>query len=331
MVFLVCPKFVLLDLAGPWDVFHCVNAFAGLPRAPYSLEVVTATTDLRVETQSNLACIGHRSLADCKGTIDTLIVPAAFGFEQIVSDPALLRRFRLLAERSRRVMSVCGGAFLLAAAGLLDGRRATTHWRYSDVLARLHPAVKVEPDRIFVKDGKIYTSAGVTAGIDLALALVEEDLGREVALQAAQNLVMFVRRPGGQTQFNAALESQKAERKPLRDLLAWAADHLAADLSVEAMAERAHMSLRNFSRVFTREVGKSPAHFVERLRVDAARQRLEELETGLAAIADQCGFGSANSMRRSFLRVLGVLPTDYRDRFRSATPERCQSIPDTTA
>jgi transcriptional regulator GlxA family with amidase domain len=175
--------------------------------------------------------------------------------------------------------------------------------------------VTVEPDRIFVKGGNVYTSAGGTAGMDLAL--VDEDLGRSVALTVARNLVMFLRRPGGQTQFSAALEAQMAERDALRDLVAWAVEHLDEDLSVEALAERAHMSTRNFSRVLTHEVGKTPARYVERLRVDAARRLLEDATAGYGEVARRCGFGSVNSMRRSFLRVLGVVPSAYRDRFQS--------------
>lgn len=208
-----------------------------------------------------------------------------------------------------------GGAFLLAAVGLLDGKKATTHWLATNELATRFPRVVVQPDSIFVKDGNIYTSAGVTAGIDLALALVEEDLGRAMALNCARHLVVFMRRPGGQSQFSATLESQRTERNAISELIAWAADHPASDLSVEAMSERVHMSLRNFSRVFRSEVGHTPAVFIERLRVEAARRRLEETDQPLEAIAKECGFGSADSMRRSFNRVVRVAPSDYRRRF----------------
>jgi transcriptional regulator GlxA family with amidase domain len=230
----------------------------------------------------------------------------------------LLAQLRRIVPRARRVGSICTGAFLLAAAGLLDGRRATTHWRWCDRLAAEHPGVEVEPDAIFVRDGEVYTSAGVTTGVDLALAMVEEDLGREAAVAIARHLVMFVRRPGGQSQFSPLLDMQAADRRPLRDLQAWIVEHLAEDLSVEALADRAHMSARNFARVFAKEVGSTPARFVERLRVDAARRRLEETEVGLDRIARECGFGGPDSMRRSFLRVVRVVPSDYRDRFRVA-------------
>ena len=222
-----------------------------------------------------------------------------------------------MAPRVRRIGSVCTGAFVLAAAGLLDGRRATTHWQLCPRLARDHPAVAVEDDPIFVRDGNVYTSAGVTAGMDLALALVEEDHGHDAAMRIARHLVMFVRRPGGQSQFSAALDLQAAERRPIRDLQAWIAGHPSGDLSVEALAARAHMSPRNFARVFRDEVGQTPARFVERVRVEAARRLLEESGAGLERVARECGFGGADSMRRSFLRVLRVAPSEYRGRFLS--------------
>lgn len=326
VVFLASPDTVLLDLAGPWDVFNGANLLATSSATPYRLEVVSAGDHARVATLGGMHLLARRCAASERAPIDTLVIPGSRGPTRGVSasdvaDPPrkVLAHVRRLARRSRRVASVCGGAFVLAAAGLLDGRRATTHWRGCEELARRFPSIMVEPDRIFVCDGNLYTSAGVTAGMDLALALVEEDLGREVALAVAQNLVMFVRRPGGQTQFSGALEAQRAERDALRDLLAWALDHLHADLSVERMAARAHMSPRNFSRVFRQELGVTPARHVERLRVEAARQLLQERSTlAFGEVARRCGFGSVNAMRRSFLRVLKVTPSDYCERFRAS-------------
>jgi transcriptional regulator GlxA family with amidase domain len=222
-----------------------------------------------------------------------------------------------MAPRVRRLGSVCSGAFLLAEAGLLDGRRATTHWGWCKVLAERHPAVRVDPDPIFVRDGNVYTSAGVTAGMDLALALVEEDHGRALALQVARQLVLFLRRPGGQSQFSAQLAVQSADREPLRDLQAWIAEHPGLDLSVPSLARRVAMSPRNFARVFARELGTTPARFVERVRVEAARRRLEESAHGVDMVAAECGFGTAESMRRAFLRTLHVPPSAYRSRFRT--------------
>lgn len=314
VVFLVCPQLVLLDLVGPLDTFHVANGLSQPGEVRYVLEVVTPGPGLQLTAHSGLTIVAHRSASAVRGAVDTLMVPASFSDGQ--PGESLLRPLRRLAARTRRVASVCGGAFYLAAAGLLDGRRATTHWNACEELAQRYPRVRVEPDALFIKDGKIYTSAGVTAGIDLALALIEEDHGRARALQVARQLVMFIRRPGGQTQFSASLAAQMAEREPLQDLLAWAADHPGSDLSVEALAARAHMSPRNFARVFQRELGKTPARYVERLRIDAARQKLEETGADLERVAVLCGFGSADSMRRSFMRVLKVAPSDYRDRFR---------------
>lgn len=259
--------------------------------------------------------LGHRSARHLRGRIDTLIVPAADLVS--VSDPpreysTIVRR---LARRSRRVVSVCGGAFFLAAAGLLDGKKATTHWAGTGDLAKRFPQIDVQADSIFVKDGDVYTSAGVTAGIDLALSLVEEDLGQAIALECARYLVVFMRRPGGQSQFSATLKSQSAERDTVNELVAWASDNLSGDLSVQAMAERVNMSLRNFSRVFRDEVGQTPAAFVQQIRIDAVRRRLEESDESLDAISADCGFTSTDSMRRSFQRVVKVTPSDYRQRF----------------
>jgi transcriptional regulator GlxA family with amidase domain len=220
------------------------------------------------------------------------------------------------ARRSRRVASVCTGAFLLARAGLLDGRPATTHWASCKELARRYPSIRVEPDPIFVRDGDVMTSAGVTAGMDLALALVEEDLGRETALETARWLVLFLKRPGGQAQFSAQLAAQMADREPLRELQEWIPDNLDVDLSVPALARRACMSERNFARAFRRETGMTPAAYVETARVERARMALESGELPVETIARQAGFGTVETMRRAFGRRLGVSPLDYRNRFR---------------
>ncbi|MEO1369597.1 MAG: helix-turn-helix domain-containing protein, partial [Acidobacteriota bacterium] len=277
---------------------------------------VSAESSPTVHSFAGLSMASHGSAADCRGEIDTLVVPAAdLGLPVDGSPDRRSEILRRLAARSRRVVSVCIGAFLLAEAGLLEGKKATTHWRGADELAARFPTVDVLADSIYVKDGNIYTSAGVTAGIDLALALVEEDLGRALALDCARHLVVFMRRPGGQSQFSATLASQQVERHSIDELIAWAADHPSSDLSVEAMAERVHMSVRNFSRVFRSEVGETPAAYVEKVRVEAARRRLEETDEPLGAVATRCGFGSADSMRRSFRRVVKVAPGDYRRRF----------------
>jgi transcriptional regulator GlxA family with amidase domain len=320
VVILAFPGVNLLDVAGPGEVFGSLAEARGLARTAgdYKTELVSTTRELRVTTSSGVALAADGHVFGLRREIDALIVPGGTGVWEAVRDKAFLDQLRRVARRSRRVAAICTGAFLIAAAGLLDGRRATTHWRWCDRLAAEHPNVEVEPDAIFVRDGEVSTSAGVTTGMDLALALVEEDLGREAALAIARHLVLFVRRPGGQSQFSPLLEMQAADRRPLRELQAWIVENLADDLSVEALADRAHMSARNFARAFAKEVGSTPARFVERLRVDAVRRRLEETDAGLDRIARECGFGGPDSMRRSFLRVLRVAPSDYRDRFRVA-------------
>ena len=230
----------------------------------------------------------------------------------------LMRWLRREGPRARRLTSVCTGAFLLAAAGLLDGRRATTHWGVWEQLRDAFPAVDVDPDPIFIRDGNVYTSAGVTAGMDLALALVEEDVGRATALAIARRLVMFLKRPGGQSQFSAGISVELARRDSLRDLQVWIVEHPDADLSVDALAKRVGMSPRNFARVFARELRMTPARFVERTRVDAARRRLEESVNGVESVANECGFRSAETMRRAFIRSVRVSPVQYRSRFHNA-------------
>jgi transcriptional regulator GlxA family with amidase domain len=231
-------------------------------------------------------------------------------------DARVVQAIRRLAPKAGRVASVCTGAFLLAEAGLLDGRRATTHWKSAALLAQRHPTVDVDPDPIFVRDGDVWTSAGVTAGMDLALAMVEADRGSDVALAVARNLVMYVQRPGGQAQFSAALQAQRAERDALRDLQAWLPDHLDTDLTVEQLARRVAMSPRHFARVFAAESGITPARYVEELRVEAARRLLETTARSVDDIASVCGFGTSETMRRAFVRSVRVPPTEYRRRFK---------------
>jgi transcriptional regulator GlxA family with amidase domain len=249
--------------------------------------------------------------------IDTLLVAGTPDFavaDTLTEFQAWLRR---RAPEVRRYGSVCTGAFFLGAAGLLDGKQVTTHWAHAAELAARYPAAHVEPDRIYVQDGPLYTSAGVTAGIDLALMLIEEDHGRELALSVARHLVMFLKRPGGQSQFSAHLAAQVATESRIQSVQHWIVDNLSADMSLAALAARAGMSVRNFSRVFQSETGGTPADFVEMVRVDAARRLLEDSETPLQRVASRCGFGAADTMRRAFIRRIGTGPQDYRSRFRS--------------
>jgi transcriptional regulator GlxA family with amidase domain len=276
-----------------------------------------------VETSSGLTIVPHTDLYHAPAKIDTLLVAGGAGADRACADPALIEWIAARAQSARRVASVCTGAFLLAAAGLLDGRRATTHWAAAAELARRHPLVGVDPEPIFVCDGQVWTSAGVTAGMDLALAMVEEDLDRDAALTIARHLVLFLRRPGNQAQFSATLATHAPARDGLREVQRYAVEHLTADLSVEALAQLAHMSPRHFARSFRAEVGLTPGRYVERLRLEAARRRLEESEEPVAAVALASGFGTAETMRRAFLRALGVGPAEYRRRFHTtaAAPE----------
>jgi len=309
------PGAQVLDVTGPWEVFALANR-AGGARAPRYAVSVVAPSAGAVATSGGLALLAQRSLAQATGPVDTLIVAGGEGTRPHARDARLVRWIGRAARRARRVASVCTGAFLLAEAGLLDGRRATTHWAMCDALQRRFPAVRVERDPIFVRDGHVFTSAGITAGIDLALELVEEDCGRDVALTVARWLVMFLRRPGGQSQFSAQLSAQLAERDGLRDVQGWIADHPADELTVPALARRAHMSPRNFARAFRRETGVTPAAYVEAQRVEAARRLLETTARNVAEVATACGFSRVETMHRAFRRVLRVAPAQYRRHFR---------------
>jgi transcriptional regulator GlxA family with amidase domain len=309
------PRLQSLDLVGPLEVFSTANRYGAEPG--YELTVAAAEAG-PVRCTSGLEVAAEVALSDVRGPIDTLVVVGGEGTYEAATNPAFVADVRRLADRARRVTSVCSGAFVLAQAGLLDGRTATTHWTVCDLLATTFPAVTVDPDPIFVKDGHVYTSAGVTSGMDLALALVEDDHGRDVALRVARQLVLFLRRPANQSQFSAQLAAQMAERDGLRDAQRFVVDHPDQDCSVAALARLAAMSERHFARCFTEEVGVTPARFVERVRVETARRLLEDTDEGVEAVAAAAGFGTAETMRRTFLRVLRTSPSGYRERFRAA-------------
>jgi transcriptional regulator GlxA family with amidase domain len=267
---------------------------------------------------SNRLRLGVGPLPEPPPRHDTLVVAGGEGARRATANRAIVDWLARASRRARRPPSGCTGSYRLAAAGLLDGRRATTHWDFCAGLAERYPTVVVDPDPVWVRDGDVWTSAGVTAGIDLALALVEDDLGAEVALAVARQLVVFLKRPGGQAQFSSHLSTQIAERVVLAEVQGWIADHLDEDLSVPHLAERAAMSPRHFARVFRAETGVTPARFVERARVEQARRRLEESSAGVEEIAHDCGFGGPETMRRAFIRALRVGPSEYRQRFRAA-------------
>jgi transcriptional regulator GlxA family with amidase domain len=264
--------------------------------------LVAADEKGHVGSSCGLKVSDTRSYQSLQGEVDTLLVPGGDGAEQLLCDRAFLEWLASMSQRVRRIGSVCTGAYVLAAAGILDGRRAATHWDWCRRLTEMFPKVQVDPAPIFLQDGNVYTSAGVTAGLDLALALVEQDQGPAVALKIARDLVMFARRPGGQSQFSSVLAAQSSARRPIEDLHGWILDHLTGDLSVEALAHQCGMSPRHFARVFTAEKGVTPARFVEQARVDAARMLLEGSGYSMKEAAARAGFGSADSMRRAFSR-----------------------------
>ncbi|MGC1684678.1 MAG: GlxA family transcriptional regulator [Candidatus Acidiferrales bacterium] len=323
IIFLAAPNTQILDVAGPFQVFVRASELFVQEHpartAPYRVILASSTHRRTVTTNCGLLLTGNATYRALRRPIDTLLVAGGNGVESASHDKELLLWLRKTARRVRRIGSICTGAFLLASAGLLNGKRAATHWKWAAELASKFKHVTVDPDPIYIRDGNTYTTAGITAGMDLALALVEEDLGSPMALKVAREMVLFLRRAGGQSQFSAALSLQSSDRKQIEEIRSWALDNLSRDLRVEKLAIKAGMSPRNFARVFLKDTGATPARFVERIRVEAARRRLEETQDRLEKIADDCGFGSRQSLRRSFLRVFRVPPNDYRHRFTDVT------------
>jgi transcriptional regulator GlxA family with amidase domain len=318
---LIYPDCDILDVCGPCDAFHYADAF--LPRfgrtsePGYQCDILAATPG-PVRTSCGIELVATHSFGDVRDSLDTLIVAGGvISVEQACKDPSLVEWVRSTAPRVRRVASICTGAFILAAAGLLHHRRVTTHWMFSELLATAYPSIQVDSSLLFTRDGNIYSSGGITAGIDLAMALVEEDLGQEIALTAARMMVVFPRRPGGQSQFSAYIKLEAKNRPDISELQAWVLGHPGEDLSVSALADRMAMSPRNFARLFRCETGETPAQFTERARADAARLKLEQTVVPVESIAKECGFGNAERMRRTFQRLFEVSPHDYRARFRS--------------
>ncbi|HEY6196029.1 MAG TPA: GlxA family transcriptional regulator [Candidatus Eisenbacteria bacterium] len=313
------PNVQILDVTGPLEVFSRTSRWLREhgKRADHAYEVeIIGLRRGMFRASSGLRLYADHGIADVGRGLDTLLIAGGVGVQACRSHAPLRRWIRRQAGLVRRLASICTGAFLLADAGLLRGRRVTTHWNHCAALTREFPDVTVEPDRIFVREGSLYTSAGVTAGMDLALALVEEDFGRDVALAVARELVLFLKRPGGQAQFSAQLSVQLAEHEPLRELQAHIQEHPGDDLSIERLARRVAMSPRHFARVFTREVGSTPARFVAAVRVETARRLLEESSEPLEDVCQRSGLGTPESMRRAFLRAIGVSPGQYRERFR---------------
>ena len=310
MVAVLVPPVDELDLVGPLQVFNAVNRLAG--RTIYAIEVVTSAKGLTVEGEGGvLTFMAKRHFKSVQSPCDSVLLVCGLG-SRTLRDAVLSAWLRRMAGDVRRLGAVCVGAFLLAEAGLLNGRRATAHWKFGQELAARYPDVRVEHDPLWVKDGNIYTSAGISAGIDLALAWVEEDCGAGLAHEAARELVLFLRRPGGQPQVSVSLASQASAVSSIRELQIWIAEHLGRSLCAEDLAGRMAMSVRNFERVFTREVGTTPSQYVLQMRVEAARRLLERTDGGLKQVASSAGFGSVDVMRRAFVRLLGITPRRYR-------------------
>jgi len=315
VVFVVVPPIEEMDLVGPMQVFTAANRLTG--KKKYALEIATTGTDLKVAGDGGiLSFLAQLSLKDLKGPIDSVLLVCSIG-TRLTRNDELSAWLRSSSTSVRRLGGVCVSTFIMAEAGVLNGKRATSHWKFGKELARLYPKVKVESEPIWVRDGNIYTSAGISAGIDLALAWVEEDCGSAVAHEVAREFVLFLRRPGSQQQLSVSLAKQASEMKGIQELQVWIADHVEKDLSVRSLARRAAMSVRNFERVFTRETGYTPARFVTQLRVEAARRELERTENSINQIARNCGFVSADLLRKAFVRLVGTTPTRYRTQLSS--------------
>ncbi len=318
VVILGVPPVDSLDVIGPAEVFAFANKMHRGEAAPYNLELVSAGANERLESSTGIALMAHKTLEQERREnkpIDTLIVASGWHAKDKKIDETMIDWIREQSTIVRRVCSICVGAFALADAGLLDGRRATTHWRMARSLAELYPKVRVDPNPIWVKDGNVYTSAGISTGIDLALGLVSEDLGDEVAMEIAKNLVLFLRRPGGQAQFSMTLQSQHAAGSNLDELCLWIHEHLNSELTVEVLADKLSTSVRTLIRLFQRELQTTPAKYVEDVRIEAACQSIELGGRSMEEVARRSGYHSVDVLRKAFVRRIGVSPKEYALRF----------------
>ncbi len=311
----------ILDVAGPLDVFtkaaDYLRDYQPAVNETYQTHVLSVDSSTIVKTSAGLPIVCEGGIESIDYEVDTVLFAGKGSGENTVPR-FVLDWLRESEHKIRRIGSICAGAFVLAEAGLLDGKRATTHWMVCDRLAKNYPEIKVEKDPIYVKDGNIYTSAGISTGMDLALAMVEEDFGRDVAVMVARMLVLYLKRPGNQSQFSHFLMHQMVDYEPIKEIQDWILDHLDEELTVEMLAEKALMSPRNFARVFLRETGITPAKYIEKLRLETARRRLEETHLTLDEISNECGVGNADGLRRLFLRHMKTTPSDYRKSFTTA-------------
>jgi transcriptional regulator GlxA family with amidase domain len=328
VVIFVFPGANLLDVAGPAQVFtsatelHCSANPGELPA--YKTAIVSLDGGM-VETTSGIQLNSVSIAAFGEWDIDTLLIAGGHGSEAAGGAEEIIHWLHRMRSKVRRIGSICTGAFILAAAGLANGRRLATHWAYCDRLEEQYPGLTVERDAIFVEDSGLWSSAGITSGLDLALAMVEQDYGRELALMVARQLVVFLKRPGGQSQFSVPLQAQSAEG-PLAELASWVTRNPAADYRVETLAERSKISPRTLHRLFRETFGRPPAQWIASMRVESARRLLEQSDLTLQEIATRTGLGTADTMRRIFLRQLGITPSDYRDRFRLEVPASSPAV-----
>ncbi|UQX04620.1 helix-turn-helix domain-containing protein [Streptomyces sp. RerS4] len=318
VVIVAFPGIELLDVTGPAEVFSVASRVAGADRPGYLVQIATADGG-PVTTSSGVRLMADLTLDDANSRVDTLLVSGAIelvgdGVEPVI-DGEVTDWLRCAAPWARRIGSICAGAHLLAAAGMLDGRPATTHWLTAARLAAEHPSVRVDPDPIFIRDGRVWTCAGVTSGMDMALAMVAEDHGQDLALATARMMVMYVKRSGGQSQFSVPLSVQSSSDDRIDELRMWIAEHLTEDLSLEALAARTHLSVRHFTRLFQQRTSTTPAAYVEAARLEAARRLLEDGDRSLPEVSAASGLGSVETLHRVFRRRLGTTPAEYRRRF----------------
>ncbi|MEU9982225.1 helix-turn-helix domain-containing protein [Streptomyces sp. NPDC050856] len=331
VVIVAFPGVDLLDVTGPAEVFSVASDNVGTDRPRYRVQIAAPRAG-ELPTSSGVRLVADLALREVRGRVDTLLVPGAInlvdgGVEPVI-DTAVVEWLRTAVPRARRAASVCAGAHVLAATGLLDGLSATTHWLTAERLATDHPRVTVDPDPIFLRNGQVWTCAGITSGMDMALAMVAEDHDPALALTTARTMVMYVKRPGGQSQFSVPLSIRAPSEDRIDELRRWIADHLTDDLSVETLAERTHLSVRHLARLFRQRTGSTPASYVEALRVEAARRLLEETDHGLPEVAAASGLGSVETLHRAFRRRLATTPAEYRRRFRSPpVPFRSPPVP----
>ena len=323
IVIVAPPSTSILDIAGPLEVFTKTADYLrsnGVAQS-YTTHVLSVDSSLIVNTTAGLPVLCEGDIESINYEIDTILI-AGRGSLTATTGASFISWLKNHASKIRRVGSICAGAFLLAETGLLDGRRAVTHWQVCDKLARQFPGIKVEKDPIYVKDGNIYTSAGISTGMDLALAMVEEDFGRDVSVNIARILVLYLKRPGNQSQFSNILMYQTVDHEPIQMIQSWIVDHLNEVLTVGTLAEKATMSPRNFARVFLKETGITPAKYVEKVRLETARRRLEETRLTIDEISDECGIRNADGLRRLFLRHMRTTPSEYRNNFSTAVTQK---------